>query len=73
MGDDPRDPNRGGSFLKCERSAAAGRCAQAEIIWCPLDPKPLSLNYRQEEEVLRGDYNLRGCTPKADVDVWFTP
>ena len=42
----------------------------------PLDPKPLPLNYRHEEETglyFAGDYNLRGRTPKADVDVCFTP
>jgi 5'-nucleotidase len=45
-----------------------------EVIWCPLDPKPLPLNYRHEEETglyYAGDYNLRGRTPKADVDVCF--
>jgi hypothetical protein len=47
-----------------------------EVIWCPLDPKPLPLNYRHKEETglyFAGDYNLRGRTPKADVDVCFTP
>jgi 5'-nucleotidase len=32
------------------------------------------LNYRHEEETalyFAGDYNLRGRTPKADVDVCF--
>src|SRR5207253_10044326 len=45
-----------------------------EVIWCPLDPKPLPLNYRHEEETglyFAGDYNLRGRTPRADVDVCF--
>jgi 5'/3'-nucleotidase len=45
-----------------------------EVIWCPLDPKPLPLNYRHEEETglyFAGDYNLRGRTPNADVDVCF--
>jgi 5'-nucleotidase len=45
-----------------------------QVIWCPLDPKPLPLNYRHEEETglyFAGDYNLRGRTPKADVDVCF--
>ena len=43
-----------------------------EVIWCSLDPKPLPLNYRHEEETglyYAGDYNLRGRTPNADVDV----
>jgi len=45
-----------------------------EVIWCPLDPKPLPLNYRHEEEsglYFAGDYNLRHRTPGADVDVCF--
>jgi 5'-nucleotidase len=45
-----------------------------KVVWCPLDPKPLPLNYRHEEETglyFAGDYNLRGRTPKADVDVCF--
>ena len=47
-----------------------------EAIWCPLDRKPLALNYRHEAETglyFAGDYNLRSRTPKADVDVCFTP
>ena len=45
-----------------------------EIIWFPLDRKPLPLNYRHEEETalyFAGDYNLRDRTPNADVDVCF--
>ena len=45
-----------------------------EIVWCPLDPKPLPLNYRHEEEsglYYAGDYHLRDRTPGADVDICF--
>jgi 5'-nucleotidase len=45
-----------------------------EVVWCPLDPKPLPLNYRHEEEsglYFAGDYSLRDRTPGADVDVCF--
>ncbi|MDB6148163.1 MAG: surE 1 [Spartobacteria bacterium] len=45
-----------------------------EIVWCPLDPNPLPLNYRHEEEsglFYAGDYHLRDHTPGADVDVCF--
>jgi 5'-nucleotidase len=48
--------------------------ASPEVVWCPLDPKPLPLNYRHEEETglyYAGDYNLRHRTPGADVDVCF--
>ena len=45
-----------------------------EIVWCQLDPKPLPLNYRHDEETglyHAGDYQLRQRTPGADVDVCF--
>jgi 5'-nucleotidase len=45
-----------------------------EVVWCSLDPKPLPLNYRHEEEsglYFAGDYSLRHRTPGADVDVCF--
>jgi 5'-nucleotidase len=45
-----------------------------EVVWCPLDPKPLPLNYRHEEEsglYYAGDYHLRDRTPGADVDTCF--
>ncbi len=45
------------------------------VVWCPLDPKPLPLNYRHEEEsglYFAGDYNLRERTPGADVDNCFS-
>jgi 5'-nucleotidase len=45
-----------------------------EVVWCPLDPNPLPLNYRHEEEsglYYAGDYQLRHRTPGADVDVCF--
>jgi 5'/3'-nucleotidase len=45
-----------------------------DVVWCELDPKPLPLNYRHEEEsglFFAGDYRLRERTPGADVDVCF--
>jgi 5'-nucleotidase len=45
-----------------------------EVVWCPLDPKPLPLNYRHEEEsglYYAGEYSLRERTPGADVDICF--
>lgn len=45
-----------------------------EVVWCPLDPNPLPLNYRHEEEsglYYAGDYQLRHRTPGADVDMCF--
>jgi 5'-nucleotidase len=45
-----------------------------EVVWCALDPNPLPLNYRHEEEsdlYFAGEYHLRHRTPGADVDVCF--
>jgi 5'-nucleotidase len=45
-----------------------------EIVWCALDPNPLPLNYRHEEEsdlYFAGDYQLRQRKSGCDVDVCF--
>jgi 5'-nucleotidase len=45
-----------------------------DVIYCPLDPNPLPLSYRHEEEGMHhydGDYHTRKRTPGADVDVCF--
>jgi 5'-nucleotidase len=49
--------------------------ADPEVVWCELDPNPLPLNYRHEEEsglFFAGDYRLRDRTRGADVDVCFS-
>jgi 5'-nucleotidase len=51
-----------------------GSDAEPETVWCPLDPNPLPLNYRHEEEsglYFAGDYHTRSRAPGADVDVCF--
>ncbi len=61
------------SLLQCQLLPVGA--PDPEIIWCPLDPKPLPLNYRHEEETgldFAGDYNRLGLTTKADVDVCIT-
>jgi 5'-nucleotidase len=48
--------------------------ATPDVVWCELDPNPLPLNYRHEEEsglFFAGDYRLRDRTHGADVDVCF--
>jgi 5'-nucleotidase len=45
------------------------------IVFCPLDPNPLPLSYRHEEEefhVYDGEYSTRRRTPGADVDRCFS-
>jgi 5'-nucleotidase len=43
------------------------------IVYCPLDPHPLPLNYRHEEGLhfYESDYHNRKRTAEADVDVCF--
>jgi 5'-nucleotidase len=67
-------PIEQGSFYNVNLPILPVGSAEPEIVWCPLDPHPLPLNYRHEEEsglYYAGDYNLRGRTPGADVDVCF--
>src|SRR5687767_5868646 len=44
-----------------------------DVVHCPLDPHPLPLSYRHEEEGLHynGDYHNRRRTAGADVDICF--
>lgn len=47
--------------------------AMPEVVFCPLDPTPLPLSYREEEDWLHynGDYHQRRHEPGTDVDVCF--
>jgi 5'-nucleotidase len=44
-----------------------------EVVYCPLDPMPLPLSYREEGEHwhYNGDYHQRRRHPGCDVDVCF--
>lgn len=44
-----------------------------EVVFCPLDPSPLPLDFRREGESLHysGDYHQRRRRPGTDVDVCF--
>ena len=67
-------PVEQGFFYNVNLPHLPSEAADPEIVWCELDPKPLPLNYVHEEEsglYYAGDYNLRGRTPGADVDVCF--
>ena len=46
-----------------------------EVVFCPLDPHPLPLSYRHEEETglyYNGDYHTRQRAPGADVEICFS-
>ena len=63
-------PVERGVFYNINLPALPPDAAVPEVVWCSLDPNPLPLNYRHEEEsglYYAGDYNLRERTPGADV------
>jgi 5'-nucleotidase len=67
-------PIEQGFFYNVNLPVLPADAADPEVVWCPLDPNPLPLNYRHEEEsglFYAGDYNLRDRTPGADVDICF--
>jgi 5'-nucleotidase len=67
-------PIEPGVFYNVNLPMLAANAPDPEVVWCPLDPEPLPLNYRHEEEsglYYAGDYHLRHRTPEADVDVCF--
>ncbi len=67
-------PRERGSFYNVNLPARPADADEPEVVWCPLDPAPLPLNYRHEEAsdlYFAGDYHARPRTPGADVDVCF--
>jgi 5'-nucleotidase len=67
-------PIERGLFYNVNLPILSAEVGDPEVVWCPLDPNPLPLNYRHEEEsglFYAGDYQLRHRTPGADVDVCF--
>ena len=68
-------PVESGVFYNVNLPVLPREAHDPEVVRCPLDPKPLPLNYRHEEEsglYFAGDYSLRHRTPGADVDVCFS-
>ena len=68
-------PIESGSFYNVNLPLLPPGAPDPKVVWCPLDPNPLPLNYRHEEEsglYYAGDYNLRHRTPGADVAVCFS-
>jgi 5'-nucleotidase len=68
-------PVEPGLFYNVNLPNLPPEASQPNVVWCPLDPSPLPLNYRHEEETglyYAGDYQLRHRTPGADVDICFS-
>lgn len=67
-------PIEAGLFYNVNLPNLPSGAERPEAVWCPLDPNPLPLNYRHEEEsglYYAGDYRLRHQTPGGDVEVCF--
>lgn len=67
-------PIESGLFYNVNLPLLPPEAADPEVVWCPLDPKPLPLNYRHDEQTglyYAGDYRLRHQTPGGDVDICF--
>lgn len=74
LGDLLGRPIKAGFFYNVNLPHLPPAAADPEVVWCELDSKPLPLNYVHEEATglyFAGDYNLRGRTTGADVDVCF--
>jgi len=67
-------PIEPGLFYNINLPILPPEAEKPEVVWCQLDPNPLPLNYRHEEEsdlYFAGEYQLRHREPGADVDVCF--
>ena len=67
-------PIEPGLFYNVNLPHLAPEDPDPEIVFCPLDPHPLPLSYRHEENGewhYDGDYHSRARTPGADVDICF--
>jgi 5'-nucleotidase len=68
-------PCDAGTFWSVNLPHLAPDDPDPEVVYCPLDPHPLPLSYRHEEEDgshhYNGDYHNRRRTAGADVDVCF--
>jgi 5'-nucleotidase len=66
-------PWEAGTFWNVNFPHPAPGGPDPEVVFCPLDPSPLPLDYREEGGgfVYAGDYQKRAREPGADVDVCF--
>lgn len=74
LGDLLPRPVEPGLFYNVNLPHLADDAADPEVVFCPLDPKPLPLSYRHEENgrhFYDGVYSSRQRVSGADVDVCF--
>jgi 5'-nucleotidase len=66
-------PWEAGTFWNVNLPHLEGGAAAPEVVYCPLDPSPLPLGFREEPGVLHynADYHQRRRVEGTDVDVCF--
>ena len=62
-----------GTFWNVNLPHPAPGAPEPEVVFCPLDPSPLPLDFRHEEgsALYTGDYQARARVAGADIDVCF--
>jgi 5'-nucleotidase len=68
-----RRPWQPGLFWNVNLPHLEPGAADPDVVFCPLDPAPLPLNFRRDGELWQysGDYHNRRRGPGTDVDVCF--
>ena len=63
----------GGTYWNINFPSLAPDADDPEVVFCPLDPSPLLLDFEQDAEIFRynGRYSHRKHLPGTDVDVCF--
>jgi 5'-nucleotidase len=67
------EPGEAGTFWNVNFPHIGPDEPDPEVIFCPLDPSPLPLDYRVDDDqfVYKGDYQSRLRRPGYDVDICF--
>lgn len=66
-------PTEPGVFWNVNFPHLEAAAPEPEIVFCPLDPSPLPVDFKQEGDLWQyaGNYHLRRRKPGCDVDVCF--
>jgi 5'-nucleotidase len=66
-------PWTAGTFWNINLPHLPAHASEPRVVFCPLEPAPLPLAYRREEDLLHyaGDYHERPRSAGSDVDVCF--
>jgi 5'-nucleotidase len=67
-------PFEPGTFWNVNLPHPAADATDPEVVYCPLDPAPLPLRFRRDEDCFHydGDYHGRSRSPGTDVDACFS-